>query len=106
MKGDAGGVLTLGGTDPTLYTGDFQYTPMQSSRGKYLYYVLALSDVQIEGKSIGLSSSVYLDNGFGGCVLDSGTNVILFPEQVYSAFKSTFQNLLCPNFPVTVRFLF
>jgi hypothetical protein len=101
-----GGILTIGGTNSSLYTGNFQYTPVVPLRNKYYFYTLDMTDVQIGGTSIGLSPAVYSENGFGGCVLDSGTNVILFPEQIYLAFQKTFQNALCPGFSVPVCFSF
>ena len=38
-------------------------------------YVIKMTDIEVNGKSIGVASSKYGDNSFGGCVVDSGTNV-------------------------------
>jgi len=91
MQPSAGGVLTLGGVDPNLYTGDFQYTPLQRYIGQYILYVLNATDISVGSTSIGLPAIDYERYGtMGGCVLDSGTNTILLPSQIYTAFESTF----------------
>lgn len=93
MQPNAGGVLTLGGLDPSLYTGSFQYTPLKPFFGEYILYVIDVTDIQVDNASIGLPSSDYTRYGtMGGCVLDSGTNTILFPSQIYKPWKDTFNS--------------
>lgn len=67
--------MTLGGADPTLYTGAFQYTPLQ--RGMGGLYTISFDDLQIGGKSIGVDANTVFDN----VVVDSGTNVLLLTEK-------------------------
>eukprot|EP00012_Vannella_robusta_P005916 CAMPEP_0206194798 /NCGR_PEP_ID=MMETSP0166-20121206/7433_1 /ASSEMBLY_ACC=CAM_ASM_000260 /TAXON_ID=95228 /ORGANISM="Vannella robusta, Strain DIVA3 518/3/11/1/6" /LENGTH=417 /DNA_ID=CAMNT_0053611883 /DNA_START=88 /DNA_END=1341 /DNA_ORIENTATION=+ len=97
MKPNAGGVLTLGGTDPSLYTGSFQYTPLKKFFGQYILYVLDVTDIQLNNTSIGLPTSDYTRYGtMGGCVLDSGTNTILLPAEIYAAWQTTFNSFYKP----------
>lgn len=65
-----GGIMTLGGADPNLYKGDFQFTPFTGD-GRQLY-TINMNDIQVGGKSINIDSSVFDDT-----VIDSGTNVLL-----------------------------
>ena len=111
LQPNAGGVLTLGGADPNLYTGSFQYIPMLRYLGEYVLYVLDMTDVQISGTTIGLPAVDYTRYGtLGGCVLDSGTNTILFPVEIYSPWLVTFNNYWdCPSSsapPVCFSFFF
>jgi len=93
MKPNAGGVLTLGGIDSTLYTGSFVYTPLKKYFNQYVLFVLDVTDIQVNSKSIGVSSVVYSQDGtMGGCVLDSGTNVILFPTPIYTPWLKVFND--------------
>ena len=103
LNSTSGGVLTLGTPNTKYTTGAFQYTPLLSSLGSYILYVVRMKDVTINGKSIGVSSSVYSRNSLGGCVVDSGTNILLLPAAAYKGVQSTMSNLLCPGFSVPVR---
>ena len=84
-------------------TGDFQYTPLLRSFGEYILYVIKMTDVLIDGKSIGVDPSVYSRNQMGGCVVDSGTNILLLPSDAFAGIKSTVQSNMCPS-SVPVRF--
>jgi cathepsin D len=66
-----GGELTLGGTDPSRYTGDFSYAPLTSDT----YWQFDMQDVQIGGSSLGFCNS-------GPCksICDSGTSLIVGPK--------------------------
>jgi hypothetical protein len=82
---DNAGKLSLGGPDPNLYLGgSFQQTPLvQNGVG---LYTIGMVDLQVAGVgSVGLPPSAYQDNDFGGCVVDSGTNVLLLPQPIYQA---------------------
>lgn len=93
----SGGVITLGGADPELYHGRIEYTPMLSN----VVYVIEMTDIKVNGKSIGVPSSVYQNNVFGGCVVDSGTNTMLLTDDPYTALMELMQRLFnCPNAPV------
>jgi hypothetical protein len=68
-----GGIMTLGGADPSLYSGSFMFTPFTGD-GHQLY-TINMNDIQVGGKSIGVDSSVFDDT-----VIDSGTNVLLLTQ--------------------------
>jgi len=84
-----GGVLTLGGTDPSLQTGNFGYSPLTVGLG----YSLKMSDILVAGKSVGVV-------GTHPIIIDSGTNVLLQPSEHFSLIYRYFQSSLCPGFPV------
>jgi len=81
-----GGLLTLGEPDQKLYTGQLKNIPLLQSEA----YVIGLTDVQVGGVSIGLPSSSYQEVPEGGCIVDSGTNILLFPDEVFRALKRSF----------------
>jgi len=84
-----GGVLTLGGTDLTLATGPFQYTPLAFGEG----YSVDMNQVYVNGKSIGLT-------GTHSVIVDSGTNTWVMTSNHFNSLYNTFQSLLCPSFPI------
>lgn len=97
MTGDNGGVLTLGGIDPALYTGAIEYTPIEKYFGEYLLYTIAMTDILVDGTSIGVSQQTYNRVPLGGCVVDSGTNTFLLPNNIFKPFQQTFQALVCDD---------
>jgi len=65
-----GGELTLGGADPTKYTGDFTYTPI-TTKG---YWQFAVDSVSLDGSSFA---------GATKAIADTGTSLLAIPtEQV------------------------
>lgn len=84
-----GGIFTVGGADPNLYTGDFQYTPFLGD-GTGLYSV-NLNDVAVNGQTIGVPSYIYNNPMYDGTVIDSGTNILLLPGTAFDALKKTFR---------------
>ena len=90
--GMEGGAMTLGGIGP-YYTGSFQYTPIIAET----YYVVYMSDLRVEGSSVGLSSSIY-NSGSTGTVVDSGTTDMIIPSTAFSALKVAMQNLCSSQF--------
>ena len=60
-----GGILTLGGTDPTLYSGSIPWTPVVSTRS----FTLTFSGIQVEGTALSVPS--------GTVIIDSGLSQIL-----------------------------
>ncbi|PRP79145.1 aspartic proteinase-like protein 2 isoform 2 [Planoprotostelium fungivorum] len=83
-----GGLLTLGEPDSKLYKGELKNIPLIPNEA----FVIELDDVKIGGVSIGLPESSYQDVPAGGCIVDSGTNILLFPDDVFNAVKQTFLN--------------
>jgi cathepsin D len=71
-----GGELTIGGTNPARYTGDFQYAPLTSET----YWQFNMSDVQLGGDSLGWCS-----NGPCQTICDSGTSLIAGPKEQINA---------------------
>eukprot|EP01094_Clydonella_sp_ATCC50884_P014066 TRINITY_DN2441_c0_g1_i1.p2 TRINITY_DN2441_c0_g1~~TRINITY_DN2441_c0_g1_i1.p2 ORF type:complete len:459 (-),score=144.92 TRINITY_DN2441_c0_g1_i1:38-1414(-) len=97
LHADDGGVLTLGGADMKYASGEFEYTPLVKSLGGYVLYVIKMTDILVGGASIGVEPSVYARNGFGGTVVDSGTNVLLLPSAAFAGIKKTVQAAMCPS---------
>jgi len=71
-----GGELTLGGTNPARYTGDFNYAPISNET----YWQFLMTDVQLNGDSLG-----WCDNGPCNAVCDSGTSLIAGPKKEIDA---------------------
>ncbi|ORY76244.1 aspartic peptidase domain-containing protein [Leucosporidium creatinivorum] len=75
-----GGILSLGTTLPSLYTGSLDYVPLSSTSGNELYWSIPLVEVQVAGKALGLSASAV--------VIDTGTNSIAIPQSAAEAIYS------------------
>ena len=71
----------LGGWDESKYSGDMQWLKVEHK----LFWSIALDDVKIDGKSLGLCG------GRSGkkCLItpDSGTSLITFPGWAFKKFK-------------------
>jgi len=67
-----GGELTLGGTDPSRYTGSFSYAPLTSDT----YWQFDMADIQVGGSSLGFCSSAPCK-----AICDSGTSLIVGPKK-------------------------
>jgi len=80
--GKDGSTLTLGGTNPKFYTGDFSYVPLKSSGlGAMAYWLINADDISIGGTSTKACSGIL---GFDkGCsmVVDTGTSIITGPTK-------------------------
>jgi len=76
------GTITVGGIDQRLYTGTMQYTP--NSGGGQFY------QMNLNGINVG-SNSVFVDEQ--QVIIDSGTNILLVPDETYSSMKSTFLSM-------------
>jgi len=79
------GTLTLGGVDPMLYTGSFQ-TVKNSGEGDYEMPMLS---IEVGGKVV--------EGTHVSAILDSGTNILLLPNQAFSSMKSIFVNNCTQN---------
>jgi len=77
-------VLQLGG--PTTDDGLTWSSVIQKS-----YYVVQMNDMQVDGRSLGVSSKYY--NQDPGCIVDSGTTLLLVPSQAFSALYTAFMAL-------------
>jgi len=80
-----GGIITMGGIDRRLYQGTIQWTPIKAK----LWYVISITDVAVEGVSLGLPSSMYNVIG-GGTILDSGTNTLVVNSEAYDIMFARF----------------
>jgi len=79
LKAD-GGSLTLGmnaNSDPA-----FQFAPSPSQQ---LYYTIQLTDMKIGGTSLGISATTL--NGEFGALVDSGTTLMIIPDDAVNALK-------------------
>merc|ERR1711879_646650 len=73
--GKAGSMLTIGGTDPAYYTGDFSYVSLSRASAMLPYWLISASDIKVDGASAKACS------GLIGCqmVVDTGTSVFAGP---------------------------
>ncbi|KAJ6492302.1 aspartic peptidase domain-containing protein [Mycena sanguinolenta] len=76
---DANGELTLGGTDPTKYSGPITYVPKTTASPFNLYWDITVSGITYGGASIGASANA---------IVDTGTTFIFLPVAAYDAFLS------------------
>jgi len=72
----------------------FQYTPLSSTSTKG-FYIVTLSDIEVNGNTIGIPSSVYND---GSVIVDSGTSSLILVEKAFTALRSSFL-ALCNSSP-------
>ena len=80
--------LAVGALDSSTFTGSMQYTPSQKTFGEYYgYYLAEIEDWEIDGESLGVSSSDF--NTYGGAVVDSGTTELILPVTAYVAMAKT-----------------
>ncbi|KAG0696968.1 aspartic peptidase domain-containing protein, partial [Suillus ampliporus] len=73
MNTAPGGMLTLGGTNSSLYQGSIEYL---SLTGPQSYWLLNVNSVSVQGKSISVPSSSAL------AAIDTGTTLIAAPSSV------------------------
>lgn len=74
--GKSGSILSLGGPDSSLYTGDITYVPVAKAAKLLPYWLVSASDIKIAGKSTGSCGWLL------GCemVVDTGTSVFAGPS--------------------------
>lgn len=67
--------LTLGGTDPSFYTGDFSYFPVAKAASVLPYWLISAKAVEVGGEK------AVSCNALTGCymVVDTGTSIIAGP---------------------------
>lgn len=68
---------------------DIIWTPTVKNQGEIIYYPVSLTDLKLNGKSLGINSTLL--NGQYGALVDSGTTLMLFPSAVYSKIKASIQ---------------
>jgi len=80
--------MTLGGEGP--YTsGPYQYTPILQTQGEYYFYTVNMTDMRVNGVSLGLPPSSYNTNS---AIVDSGTNDFIVSSKVFNTIKEIFLN--------------
>ena len=82
--------MTLG--SPSTMAAPVQYTPVIQQT----YYVVNLTDVLVNGVSIGVNTSVY--NG-GQAIVDSGTTEYVMPNTAFTALRAAF-TAMCATTPL------
>jgi len=80
------GQLTFGGYNPATLAGKIQWMPMPSS----MFYLLPMTGFAIQGHQLPLPASAFQNDGMGGAILDSGTNILLLPDDVFRSFQTVF----------------
>jgi len=78
-------VMQLGG--PTSDDG-VQYTPVT----QMTYYVVTMDTLSINGKALNVPNSIW-NSGQPGCIVDSGTTLMLIPTAAYTKLFAAFQAL-------------
>ncbi|KAF9792193.1 aspartic peptidase domain-containing protein [Thelephora terrestris] len=73
-----GGVFTLGGQNQTLYQGDVEFLPLVENIGKPTYWLLNVTAVTVNGKSVTLPSG-------NVAAIDTGTTLIGGPSAAVAA---------------------
>jgi cathepsin D len=74
--GKTGSTLSLGGPDPSFYTGDFHYVPVAMAAKVLPYWLVSASDIKINGEK------THSCSWFTGCemVVDTGTSLLAGPK--------------------------
>jgi len=77
--GKTGSTLSLGGPDPSFYTGDIHYVPVAKAAKLLPYWLVSVSDIKIDGEK---TSSCNFLFGLFGCemVVDTGTSLLAGPK--------------------------
>ncbi len=70
------GTITIGGIDSRLYSGSISYTP---DVGNGQFYAMNLNSISVGGQK------VYTDES--QVIIDSGTNILLVPDETFSSMK-------------------
>ncbi|XP_029649818.1 beta-secretase 1 isoform X2 [Octopus sinensis] len=90
---ETGGTLVLGNIDESMYQGPMYFTPIQKER----YYEVLITDLQIDGVSLGLDCKEY---NFDKTIVDSGTTNLRLPNTVFQAVVSELkQRVVLDNQP-------
>lgn len=76
-SGSTDGELSLGGADPTKYTGDFTYTPI-TNKG---YWEFSVAAVTVGGASFA---------GTTKAIADTGTSLLAVPKTVFTSLLTKF----------------
>jgi len=79
------GTLTLGGVDPRLYIGSFE-TVKNSGEGDY---EVPMNSMTVGGQTIEATQT--------SAIIDSGTNILLLPNQAFNSMKTIFVNNCTQN---------
>lgn len=80
--GTKGGVLTLGGSNPKLYSGSLTYVPLLRTSTP-LFYLVSITGSTVGGKSVDLPH-------FSSGIVDSGTTLVVVSEKTYKALRDFF----------------
>jgi len=85
---DSGDSAAYLGAEPGITDSpDIKWTPRLANSP---FYAVALDDVMVGGKSLGVDPSVYQD---GDCIVDSGTSDNGFPKSAMKKLKTTFASM-------------
>ncbi|RIB15553.1 aspartic peptidase domain-containing protein [Gigaspora rosea] len=67
------GTLTLGDIDTTKFTGNLNYNNVSTYDGKYMYWILDVGDISINGNRLNFKNRK--------AIFDTGVNIVLMPEE-------------------------
>ncbi|XP_075710741.1 beta-secretase 2 [Rhinoderma darwinii] len=90
--GSNGGSLVMGGTEPSLYTGEIWYTPITEE----WYYQVEVLKFEVGGLNLNLDCTEY---NADKAIVDSGTTLLRLPDNVFNAVvEGIIQTSLIENF--------
>merc|ERR1711957_1025921 len=87
--GKTGSTLSLGGPDPSFYTGDIHYVGVAKAAKLLPYWLVSASDIKIGGESSGACGWVL------GCemVVDTGTSLLAGPPKAVTPLLAKIGNV-------------
>jgi hypothetical protein len=78
-------VVSIGGVDSSMYTGDITYAETQMTFGEYYgYYLVYTSAVSVAGSAVTVTDV----NKYGGLVVDTGTTLHYLPTATVKAIEA------------------
>ena len=87
-----GGTMALGGVDERIHKKPMQFVPLSKNAG---WFTVALKDILVEGKSIGVAASVYATGK--GTIVDSGTTDTYLPRRAAERFRAAWHAHMGPS---------
>ncbi|XP_036381529.1 beta-secretase 1-like [Megalops cyprinoides] len=81
-----GGSMILGGVDPSLFVGEFWYTPVR----REWYYEVIIVRIDVNGQDLGMDCKEYNNDK---SIVDSGTTNLRIPRKVFQAVVNSIKDV-------------